>query len=145
MKNVLKVNPEKRIIVMDRAFSKNAYIVGTDEYEQLQMCRRDYPKFKVVLRQIKKNPKKESYSGLTYQYMEDYILRKESKENVMNVLKEFADMRIITECHSKPYRYPKVKEWFLKRYPEIITFGMSGEKTSSDVSSPLSVDDNAAA
>ena len=30
----------------------------------------------------------------------------------------------LSECHSKPFRYPVIKSWFLAKYPEIATFGI---------------------
>ena len=72
MKNTLIVNHKDRTIVMDRTFAKNATKTWFKEYEQLQRVRRDYPEYKVIQRQIRKNPHKETYQGLTYEYMEDY-------------------------------------------------------------------------
>ena len=45
MTNYAKLDHANRRIVMDRAFAKNAEIVGSHEYNQLQACRRDYPKY----------------------------------------------------------------------------------------------------
>lgn len=59
MTNVLRVDHEKRRLVMDRTFAKYAAIAGSEEYKQLQESRRDYPEYKVTTRQIKKNPNKE--------------------------------------------------------------------------------------
>ena len=73
MKNTLKINHENRTLVMDRTFAKAASFVGSNEYNLLQDARRDYPSYQVTLRSIKKKEDKESYRGLTYKYMEDYI------------------------------------------------------------------------
>ena len=125
MTNYVKVDYSNRRIIMDRTFAKNAEIVGSREYNQLQQVRKDYPDYTVVRRQIKKNATQERYRGLTYAYMEEYIISHESQETVMNVLEEFSEMRIIAACHSKAYRYPTIKKWFLDRYPEIVKFGMN--------------------
>ena len=124
MKNTLKINHAERIITMDRTFAKNAENTMSAEYAHLQSVRRDYPTYTVVRRQIKKNPNKECYKGLTYEYMENYITTHEEGENRVLVLKEFAEMRLIAECHSKAHRYPVIKQWFLNKYPEIANFGM---------------------
>ncbi len=147
MKGVLKVNVETEKIIMDRTFAKRAYIVGTYEYNSLQSCRRDYPGYEVVLRTIKRNPAKESYAGLTYRYMEDYILTHEPIETRKMVLDEFDEMLLISRCHSKAFRYPTIKKWFLDKYPEILNFGMPNEKECSNIESPLfpKNDENAAA
>ena len=125
MKNVLKIDFAKKQIIMDRAFARNSTDTRSEEYAHLQNVRHDYPTFTVTTRSCKKNPEKESYKGLTYAYMEDYIIRNESKDTVLEVLKEFEDLLFIAECHSKSRRYPAIKRWFLARYPEVAEFGCS--------------------
>ena len=124
MTNYAKIDHTNRRIVMDRTFAKNAEIVGSKEYNNLQTCRRDYPEYTVVRREIKKNPNQERYGGLTYLYMEDYILTHESSETVKAVLEEFNEMLLISRGHSRAFRYPTIKKWFLQRYPEFTEFGM---------------------
>ena len=138
MKNILKIDHAHSAIIMDRTFAKNAENTMSAEYAHLQSVRRDYPNYTVARRQIKKNPNKECYKGLTYAYMEDYITSHESGENRKLVLKEFAELRLIAQCHSKAHRYPVIKQWFLDKYPEIATFGMSAaedENEDEDVAS----------
>lgn len=130
MTNILRIDFDKKLIVMDRAFRANCQNTASDEYAQLQNVRRDYPNFTVMTRQIKKNPRKKTYKGLTYEYMEDYILMHEEGEARREVLAEFHEMQIIAECHSKAYRYPVIKNWFLNRYPEIVDFGCKTVETS---------------
>lgn len=123
MKNTLKIDFEAGTIIMDRTFAQNCTNTRSEEYTQLQRVRRDYPAFTVVTRTIKKNPCKETYAGLTYQYMEDYIITHEDEETVDAVLAEYSEMRLIAACHSKALRYPTIKKWFLQKYPEISKFG----------------------
>ena len=73
MKNTLFVNHVNRTIVMDRTFAKYAANTRTEEYAHLQQVRQDYPTYEVVQRHIKTNENKNTYKGLTYEYMEDYI------------------------------------------------------------------------
>lgn len=122
MKNTLKIDFEAGKIVMDRTFARKCANTRSEEYAQLQSVRRDYPNFTVVTRTIKKNPSKETYAGLTYQYMEDYIITHEDEETVDAVLAEFSEMRLIAACHSKAFRYPTIKKWFLQKYPDISRF-----------------------
>ena len=124
MKNVIRVDFAKKRIVMDRAFAKNCANPASDEYTQLQRVRQDYPTFTVSTRSCKSNPEKESYKGLTYEYMEHYILTHESKDTVLEVLDEYNELRLLAECHSRSRRYPVIKRWFLAKYPEIMEFGM---------------------
>lgn len=125
MKNVLKINHENRTIVMDRTFAKMSTVVGSPEYNMLQMARRDYPEYAVTRREIKKNPNKESYRGLTYEYMENYILTHPQKEMM---LKKFKEMIILSECHS--IRYPQIKKWFLESYPEVVNYFAKTDETN---------------
>ena len=124
MTNYAKVDHSNRRIVMDRTFAKNAAIVGSYEYEILQKCRQDYPKYTVVQRKIKKKASQKRYRGLTYEYMKDYIIYKEPQDQVLEVLEKFHDMRVKADCQSAAFRYPVIKQWFLNRYPEIVRFGM---------------------
>ena len=124
MTNTLKINRNNNTIVMDRAFAKASEIVGSAEYNMLQTARRDYPTYNVVQRKIKRNPNKECYKGLTYEYMERYII-----SHCAEKLAEFKEMRLISECHS--VRYPKIKEWFLEEFPEVAKYGVKIENTLS--------------
>ena len=135
MKNTLKINHAERTITMDRTFAKNAENTMSAEYSHLQSVRRDYPTYTVVRRQIKKNPNKECYKGLTYEYMENYIIGHEGDDTRDLVLKEFAEKRLISECHSKCHRYPVIKKWFLAKYPEIAEFGMPAKEETADTQS----------
>ena len=120
MKNTLKINHENRTLVMDRTFAKAASFVGSNEYNLLQEARRDYPSYQVILRSIKKKEDKESYRGLTYQYMENYIA---THANAARIMEEYKELRLQAECHS--IRYPNIKKWFLAKYPEIAQFGVT--------------------
>lgn len=122
MANWLKVDTKKKLLIMDRAFAKNSAIVGSEEYIKLQNARADYPLFNVVRHTIKKT-KKECYYGLTYDYMRKYIASHGSKETSKNILEELEEKLLISECHSKGFRYPVIKEWFLETYPEVKEFG----------------------
>ncbi len=119
MKNILRVDTANARLVMDRTFAKNATVVGSPEYTMLQAARRDYPTFAVMQRQIQRNSNKESYRGLTYAYMENYI---RLHPNAEQRYKEYAELRLQALCHS--IRYPTIKKWFLTAYPEVAQFGM---------------------
>ena len=74
----------------------------------------------IRIKRIKRNPDKETYRGLTYAYMERYI---ETHANADEIMEEYKELRLISECHCKARRYPKIKKWFLKKYPEVEKFG----------------------
>ena len=120
MKNTLMLNHVERTIVMDKTFAKFAADTKSAEYAHLQQVRQDYPLYTVVQRHIRKNTKQEHYHGLTYAYMEDYIATHGGADD----RRIYDEMKLISQCHSKAYRYPTIKAWFLERFPEIKEFGV---------------------
>jgi hypothetical protein len=91
MRNVLKIfhdGDNKGRIVMDREFAKKASTYGTQEYIILRQAKQDYPSYTVVRKVIKKNPKKESFNGLTYEYMEAYMKRYNVSAEIQNKYEE---------------------------------------------------------
>ncbi len=124
MPNTLKINFTNYTIIMDRTFAKLAQDTRSPEYARLQEVRRDYPDFTVIQRSIRKNSDKKTYSGLSYEYMETYIMSHGSEEKRRANLRKYAEMRNIAECQGKRYRYPVIKNWFLDEYPEIVRFGI---------------------
>ena len=134
MKNTLRLNHAERTIVMDKTFAKFAANTMSAEYAHLQQVRQDYPTYTVVQRHIRKNTKQEHYHGLTYRYMEDYIASHGSAED----RRTYDEMKLISECHSKGFRYPVIMSWFLERFPEIKTFGVpvTEEEAETSVEAP---------
>jgi hypothetical protein len=122
-KTTLYVNFEKSLLVMNQAFADKARNVRSEEYKLLQETRHDYPTYAVVKRRIKRNSQKETYAGLTYDYMRMYIATHESKETVKSVMDHFDELLLISQCHCKARRYPVIKSWFLDKYPQIEDFG----------------------
>lgn len=128
MKNRLWIDFTKNRIMMDRTFAEKCRDTRSAEYEHLQRVRQDYPEFSVQRREIKKNTSKETYAGLTYGYMEHYIITHEEADTRAAVLAEYNELRLISECHKRSRRYPTIKKWFLEKYPQIAEFGMEKEK-----------------
>ncbi len=124
MTNTLKINYTNHTIIMDRTFAKLAQDTRSDEYARLQAVRRDYPTFTVVQRSIRKNENKKTYLGLTYEYMEEYMMTHGPEEERRANLRRYAELREIAACHGRAYRYPVIKSWFLDKYPEIVQFGI---------------------
>ena len=80
--NTIRVDHATKRIIMDATFFKNSIDPRNEEYSILQNVRKDYPNYTPIQRKIKKNAEKKTYSGLTYAYMEDYILTHEAPETV---------------------------------------------------------------
>lgn len=123
-KSKMKVFHAEGIIEMNTTFAKMVQNPLSDEYALLQKTRMENPSFTVRRRQIKTNPKKDTYKGLTYPYMEFYISTHEPEDKVDEVLAYFEELKLISQCHGKRLRYPTIKKWFLNRYPDVARFGM---------------------
>ena len=120
----VKVLHSENTIEMNKFFAKMTENPLSDEYVLLQKIRLDYPDYKVRTRQIKKNTQKETYAGLTYAYMRNYILTHTSEETQAQEIDEFDELILISRCQTKAKRYPTIKKWFLAKYPAIAQFGM---------------------
>ena len=117
MKSPITINFAEGEIILNAAFAKKASNPFSKEYGHLQKVREDFPEFTVLIKEIKKKEGKESYKGLTYDYMRAYIMSHEQGENRINAIMEFDEMLLISQCHSKGRRYPVIKNWFLENYP----------------------------
>ena len=120
---ILRIDSKNSRIIMDKTFAKNAAVYGSNEYIQLQGARQDYPEYNVVRKTIKTNPKKEGFKGLTYEYMEKYMERYNAPSET---IAEYEELRFQAACHS--IRYPEIKKWFLKTFPEVKEWGKVKEK-----------------
>ena len=117
MKGTIRVDHINKNIMISKAFAKASMLIDSEEYKALLNVRNSYSEYSIIQREIRKNPQKESYRGLTYAYMEHYILTHDKSGEVM---KMYQEMRLRALCHS--IRYAHIKKWFLEIYPEIDDF-----------------------
>ena len=118
MTNSLTINERNRTIEMTKKFANASKRFGSCEYKDLQAIRKDYPTYKIVTRSTKR--KKDSFKGLTFDYMENYIKTHE-KENTA-ILIDFYKLCGKDETGNKleleeAECYGKIKKWFLNQYP----------------------------
>lgn len=124
MKNI-SINTRANTIELSKKFAAAAAVYGTKEYEILQEVRRDYPGFNVVevARKTSKNAK-HSFKGLTYEYMETYILAHDDEEQTL--MMAYLNLRGETEeaeaANALSQSYMEIKDWFLSQFPEIAAF-----------------------
>lgn len=130
MKGTIRVDHINKNILISKVFARASMVIESEEYKKLCAVRSDYPEYSIIQREIRKNPQKESYRGLTYAYMEHYILTHDESGEVMKIYEE---MRLRALCHS--IRYAHIKKWFLEIYPEIDDF--SCKKIGESVTLPL--------
>lgn len=122
MKNYVRIDDEKRLIIMDKAFYNNSRKYGTPEYKNLLAVRKDFPDYTPTLRKIKKPDHTiERNKGLNYEFMEDYINKYEPMPTRETVLSSFQQMRIIAKAHQPGSSFATIKKWFLEKYPEVKT------------------------
>ena len=122
-KSRLLVKHNENVIEMNTTFAKMMQNPLSDEYALLQKVKMENPGFRVQTRKINTNPKKDTYKGLTYEYMRKYIKLHETKEEAEKVIAHLDDQILISKCHGQRLRYPTIKKWFLAKYPEVAKFG----------------------
>ena len=115
-------------IVMTKAESIAAGVYENVEYKALMNLRKDFPNYQIAIKSPKR--KKDSFKGLTFEYMENYIEKHDNEEK--SIMREFRNMRgegndgVILEART----YGEIKMWFLDQYPIF-------EQTNKDISKNL--------
>ena len=120
--NTMKINEKKFTIEVTKSFAQKASRVGSPEYYELLEVRHNFPKFKVVVNQTKS---KDSFKGLTYEYMKKYILaHDDEKGSIMAIFHELRGNVVSEddELQAESLTYGEIKMWFLDTYPEIKNF-----------------------
>ena len=123
-KSKLMVKYAEGVIEINTTFEKMMRNPLSDEYTLLQKIKVENPGFAVRKRQIKTNPNKDTYKGLTYEYMRNYIILHTSGEERVAKIAEFDELILISQCHGQSKRYPTIKKWFLQEYPDVAKFGV---------------------
>ena len=120
----ITINDKKMTIEMTKAVANKARQFNSAEYKALQMVRKDYPNYEVVVKTTSKKNSKNSFKGLTYNYMEKYIEAHDDDEQ--SIMKEYLDMRALSEdaieAMADALSYGEIKAWFLDKYPQIKEF-----------------------
>ena len=119
-KNIILDHTHSKIM-MSKDFAKKASNAESKEYQLLQMIKSNHPTYAISLGVIKKKENKESYRGLNYAYMERYITLRGSRED----MDEYRNMLFLSECHK--VKYPAIKRWFLRKYPDVVRYGAKEE------------------
>ena len=120
----MTINMKKNAIEMTKKFAKAAAKFGSPEYKQLQEARRDNPTFSVVTVTRKTTTTKNTYKGLTYEYMEMYIEKHDDEDK--SIMAEYLMLRGMTdeaeEALAESFSYLEMKDWFLAKFPAIKSF-----------------------
>ena len=130
----ITINERRRELVITKKFDKAASRFGSPEYLELREARREFPSFKVVVRANNKN-KKDTYKGLTFEYMEKYIKAHDDEKNT--IMTEFRVLRAQTEDGEEALAvscsYQEIKVWFFGKYPQIAEFHKKREEILKSV------------
>ena len=118
----IAINEKKHTIELTKKDYDKACRFGTQEYYDLQEVRKAYPNYKVVKAASKAS--KNTYKGLTYEYMEKYIKAHDDKEQ--SIMSEYLTMRGETdeadEALATSANYQEMKKWFLEKFPAVAEF-----------------------
>ena len=136
-KSKIMIKYAEQIIEVNTTFAKMMQNPMSDEYAQLQKIKQENPGFAVRQRKIKSNPKKDTYKGLTYEWMRNHIATHETDAD--QKLKEFDELVYTSKCHRTSLRYPTIKKWFLNEYPDVAKFCLADEAENAVVRDSKSV------
>lgn len=106
MKNLFVVDFKEKAIVGSQSAVKKAGRVGSKEYKMLMELLEKHPTFDVVAKEP--NEKKNTYDGLTYDVMKEYINGLENGEEMMA---EYESVKKMANG-----KYPLVKKWFIDTF-----------------------------
>lgn len=100
-------------IILTKSFAAKAGTIESAEYTMLLEVRKNFPEFKIELREIAKKAGKKTYAKLTYDNMRMYITTMFGKSS--DQLKELENVIKVSKSLSGKYAY--VKSWFLEKFP----------------------------
>ena len=120
----MRINLTERTIALTKKEMTAASRYGSDAYKELQNARRDNPGFEIVTITRMVKTQRETYKGLTYEYMEKYIKTHDDAEKT--IWTEYMMYRgtPINPADQLPvaYNYNQMKAWFLGKYEKIAKF-----------------------
>ena len=101
----ITMNFKKNAIEITKAFEKKASIYGSAEYRELIDAKKEFPNFRIVVKTTKSN---NSFKGMDYDFMREYISKHEDAEKITEELNKLIDMKL---------SYGEIKQWFIEIYP----------------------------
>lgn len=139
-KSKLWVIPEESLILMNSTFAKLAKNTFSAEYAHLQKVKQQNPDYNLSVRQIKRKPNKNTYKGLTYDRMREYIILTTEDERRTELLAKLDRLLLISRCQAQAIRYPTIKNWFLAQFPDVKNFALAADEAANaeaDTQEPL--------
>ena len=68
MRGTIRVDHINKNIMISKTFARASMVINSEEYKTLSDVKSTYGEYSIIQREIRKNPQKESYRGLTYAY-----------------------------------------------------------------------------
>ena len=131
----IQINHKNNTIEMTKKFYTESCKYGSEEYKVLQEVRRDYPGYKPVVAKTKKSGTSDPFKGLTFEYMEIYIMKHDDeKQSVMaefKMLRGEDELSMSMDAQSKSYLM--IRDWFLEQYPAVREFHEKREQMVDNV------------
>ena len=119
----MKINMFEREIVLTKKEMTAASRYGSDAYKELQNARRDYPGYEVVIVTRTVKTERETYKGLTYEYMEKYIKTHDEEGTIWREYMIFRGKPLDEkDLIPVPYTYREMRKWFLDKYEDVAKF-----------------------
>ena len=112
MNAIFTYNFVNKTIVGTKSAINRANMGKNPEYTTLCEMLSAHPDFAVVEKQIKRNPDKKKYNGLTLDTMRAYIATQPDSEKRKA---EFEGLLLIAKARGA--MYPLAKKWFFENYP----------------------------
>lgn len=121
-----KIDFQSKTITLNKKFAKAAGVLSSKEYRVVKKLRADYPDYAIELKEITKKEGKKSYAKLTYDVMRNYIrmVESETTDNLRN-------LNTLIEAYKGSGCYPKIKKWFLDKYPDYPDANATMDKISA--------------
>ena len=126
MKKHFNYDFTNQAIVGSKAAINRANKGMNPEYTELTRMLAAQPTYKVVEKAIKTNDKKQKYSNLTFDRMEEYI--KTLTDSSQKLIELEAVKKVAA---AKGAKYPLTKKWFLAKYPEYKEHNITEEDTKN--------------
>ena len=120
----MKINMYEHTIVLTKKEMTAASRYGSDAYKKLQNARRDNPGYEVIIATREVKTQRETYKGLTYEYMEKYIKTHDDEEGT--TWREYMIFRgkplDEKDLIPVPHTYREMRKWFLDKYEDVAKF-----------------------
>lgn len=101
----ITINYKKNTIEITKSFEKKASAYGSAEYRELIDAKKEFPNFRIVVKTTKSS---NSFKGMDYDFMKEYISKQENAEKIIEELNKLIDMKL---------SYGEIKQWFIETYP----------------------------